>query len=116
MTQMMEAFKTQQPGVSPEVWNRIGKEMDTTELLNEIIPLYDKYYSLDDLKAANAFYSSAAGQRILAATPQIMHESMQIGQDWGRKVGMKVAQEIQEEKQSSQAPGTTTSPGAGNPQ
>jgi hypothetical protein len=90
-TQMLESFKTQQPGVSPETWTRLESEMDVTQLLEDIIPLYDKYYTLDDLKAANAFYASPAGQHILANTPQLMRETMQVSQAWGRKIGIKSA-------------------------
>ncbi len=73
------------------------------DLIEQIVPLYNKYYSLDDLKAANAFYQSPAGQRILAVTPQLMHASMQIGQAWGQKVGMKVEKEIEDEKAAAKS-------------
>jgi hypothetical protein len=94
MTQVLSSFKTQQSGIPEEFWTKIQKKINTRELIDKIIPLYDKYYSLEDLKAANAFYESPAGQRILKATPQLMQESMKIGQEWGRKLGEEVAQEL----------------------
>jgi hypothetical protein len=109
-TRMLETYKEQRPGISPEVWNRIDQEMDMNQLLEDIIPLYDKYYTLDDLKAANSFYSSPAGQHLLAATPQLMRESMQIGQMWGRKVGQRVAADLQAESQAAPAAGTNAPP------
>jgi hypothetical protein len=108
-TRMLESYKDQHPGVSPDVWKRVDQEMNMDQLLEDIVPLYDKYYTLDDLKAANAFYSSAAGQHLLAATPQLMRESMQIGQMWGRKVGERVAADLEKDSQSTSTPGTNAS-------
>jgi hypothetical protein len=53
----------------------------------------DKYYTIDDLKAVNAFYESPAGQKLLATLPQVM----QIGQAWGQKIGKEAADEAEKE-------------------
>lgn len=111
-TRMLESFKDQHPGVSPDVWKHVDQEMDMNQLLNDLIPLYDKYYTLDDLKAANAFYESPAGRHFLAATPQLMRESMQIGQAWGQKVGQRVAGDVEAQSQSTPA---ATAPGTNAP-
>jgi hypothetical protein len=103
MGQMISQFKMQNSRVSQDFWDRFEKEMNIQGLVDKIIPLYAKYYSLDDLKALNAFYQTPAGQRMLAATPQIMHESMQIGQDWGRQVVTHLMTELREEKAKEKA-------------
>ena len=107
-TRLLETYRDQHPGVPPEVWNRIDQEMDMGQLLQDIIPLYDKYYTLDDLKAANAFYASPAGQHLLAATPQLMREIMQIGQAWGQKVNQRVAADLAAQAQSAPTPSPAT--------
>jgi len=110
MNQMIDSFKTRNSHVSSEFWDRFESNLDTNDLVDKMIPLYDKYYTLDDLKAINAFYESPAGQRVLAVTPQIMHESMQIGQEWGRGVGAKIATELEKEKlkEAAAAPSSTS--------
>jgi hypothetical protein len=112
MDQMISSFKTQNNGVSDEFWNRFEQEMDTKGLVEKIVPLYDKYYTFEDLKAINAFYETPAGQKVLTTTPLIMHESMQIGQAWGQEVATKLLAELKKEK-DSQAPaggGTVSKP------
>jgi uncharacterized protein len=94
VTQLVSTFKTQQLGVPEEFWTKFEKRLKTRDLIDQLIPLYDKYYSLEDLRAANTFYESPAGQRILKATPQLMQESMKIGQEWGQKIGEELAQEL----------------------
>ena len=48
------------------------------EIIERLIPLYDKYYSEADLKGAIAFYESPIGKKILEVTPEIMKESVGI--------------------------------------
>ncbi len=103
MEQMISRFKMQNSRVSPEFWDRFEKEVNVQGLVEKMIPLYAKYYSLDDLKAINAFYETPAGQRMIATMPLIMHDSMQIGQDWGRDLSFRLLAELKAEKQKAQA-------------
>jgi len=96
-TQMISAFKTQMTEVPESFWTKFQEKMDVHELLEKIVPLYDKYYTLEDLKAVNAFYESPAGRKVLSTLPQITQESMKIGQEWGEKMGKQAADEAAKE-------------------
>ena len=98
MGQMIGTLKKQFPDTSPEFWNRFQQKLDPRELIEKIIPVYNKYYTMQDLKAINAFYESPAGQKVLATMPQVMQESMQIGQEWGERVGKAAAAEAQQQQ------------------
>ncbi|SDU25310.1 hypothetical protein SAMN05444156_2874 [Verrucomicrobium sp. GAS474] len=89
--------------VPTEFWDHLREKLDTKSLINQTMALYAKYYSVDDLKALNAFYQSPAGQHMLAVQPKLMQESMQLGMKWGENVGKAVAQEMAQ-KRDSQAP------------
>jgi hypothetical protein len=95
--QMISAFQKQIPDVSEDFWSRFEKKLDVRELIEKIIPVYDKYYTLEDLKAVNAFYESPAGQKILSTLPQVMQEAVKIGQEWGEQIGKQAAAEAEEE-------------------
>lgn len=95
--QMISSFKGTVQHVPAGFWEKFEQRMDTRELIEKIIPLYDKYYTLEDLKAVNAFYGSAAGQKVLSSLPQIMQESVKIGREWGEKIGRQAAEEAQKE-------------------
>jgi uncharacterized protein len=97
LTQMIAAMKAQSPGVPDEFWAKFQQKMDMRELIDKLIPVYDKYYTIADLKAINAFYESPTGQKVLVSLPQIMQESMKIGQEWGAKVGAEAETEIKQE-------------------
>jgi len=98
MNQIIDTMKAQSPEVPDEVWNKIKAKADIHDLIERIIPIYDKYYSLDDLKAVNAFYSSPAGQKLLANLPQVTQEAMKAGQEWGEELGRRIDKELEDEK------------------
>ncbi len=110
--QMFAAFR-QRAGMLPaEFWDRMDKDMDSQQLVEKLMPIYDKYYSLDDLKAVNAFYQTPAGQHLLQSQPLILKDSMAIGQEWGRQAGMNVMLEMQDYQQrmSSTPPSPSNTP------
>ena len=96
-TQMFTMFRESMTQVPEEYWKRLETKLDMAELMQLIIPLYDKYYTIEDLKALNAFYESAVGQKVLSTLPQITQESMKIGQAWGEEVAKRVEREVQAE-------------------
>jgi len=112
LKQMMGTLRDRASTLPPEFWDNLAKEMDAQKLVEKMIPVYDKYYSLEDLKAVNAFYQTPAGQHLLQVQPAVLKESMAIGQEWGRDAGMKAVLEIQNYKQkmSTTAPSTSSAP------
>lgn len=55
---------------------------DIDEIIKQLIPIYDKYYTLEELKAIIDFYRSAPGKKLVEATPQIMKEALQVSVDY----------------------------------
>jgi len=101
-TQMIASLKAQMPQVPELFWTKFQQKMNTRELVEKIIPIYDKYYSTEDIKSVNAFYETPAGQKLLSTLPQVMQEAMKVGQEWGEKIGRQAAEEAQQElKQKS---------------
>ena len=102
--QMLSSLRGQLTEVPEAFWSSFEKRMDMRELIEKMIPLYDKYYTLEDLKAINSFYESPAGKKILATLPQIMQEGMKIGEEWGRRIGEQAAAEAQALLENKESP------------
>lgn len=97
--QMFDMFKRQYPTVSDSIWNGLESEFlksSLDELTEMLSPVYAKYLTLEDLKAVIAFYNSPAGKNFSRSTPLILQESMQIGEQWGRKVGENFIKQLEE--------------------
>lgn len=52
----------------------------TEEMIEEMVPLYARRFSVAEIEQIAAFYRSPVGAKMLASMPQIVSESMQIGQ------------------------------------
>ncbi|MFB6340434.1 DUF2059 domain-containing protein [Saccharicrinis sp. FJH62] len=52
--------------------------------------------TLSDLEGIIGFYKSPVGKKYAQNTPAIMKESMEVGADWGSKLGVKIQSILQE--------------------
>lgn len=97
--QTFKMLKEQKSQVPAEVWTQFEKsflDASQEELLEMLVPIYQKHISLPDLKAVIAFYQSPAGKRFSEKTPLIMQESMQVGQQWGIRLAEQFKKNLQE--------------------
>jgi len=61
-----------------DIYNDIQKEFATDEMLEDIVPVYQRHLTRADLQAVVDFYQSPAGQRLLKESPAMSVEAMQI--------------------------------------
>jgi hypothetical protein len=52
------------------------KNFPMDEMLNDMIPIYQRHFTKSDIDALIAFYSSPAGQKFLHETPAVTAETM----------------------------------------
>lgn len=64
------------------------------ELVNQLVPVYDKYYTKDDIEQIIQFYQSPIGQKLLKVTPDLSRETQTIGYQWGSKIGRDVVAKV----------------------
>ncbi len=87
-------------------------KFNVNRLMEQVIPIYDKYLSAEDIKGLIQFYESPLGQRMVKVLPQITRESQLAGAQLGQRIAREVFQELQEQypelKQEQK-------PGPGNP-
>jgi hypothetical protein len=99
VTQMLSMFRKQYPNVDSEVWTEFEKEFEQTsltELTSLLTPVYKKHFTLKDLKELIKFYESPIGKKLAAKNPFILQESMEVGQQWGAKIGKEFVEKMKE--------------------
>lgn len=79
------------------------KEVRTEELVDLIVPVYDRNLSQDDFKELIRFYESQAGKKFVAGLPKITQESMVVGEKWGRQLAERVMKKLQTQQQQQPA-------------
>ncbi len=98
LTMILNSYKSAYSNVSEEAWQELEQEFRSAsldDLVEMLVPVYHKYLSEDDLDAIIAFYRTPAGKKLADSTPDIMRDSMKVGQEWGKAVGEKVAGKLQ---------------------
>lgn len=76
---------------------RYKARFNSDELLEQIVRIYDKHFSAEDVKELLKFYGSPLGQRVAEAMPQIARESQAAGQALSQRVSRDVHQELKNE-------------------
>jgi hypothetical protein len=97
--QMVANFKVQKPEVPAAVWTEFSSfftKAAFTDIIDLLLPIYQKHFTEEDLKATIAFYETPAGQKLALESPMVVRESMQAGQQWGEKLGQDFAKKLQE--------------------
>lgn len=59
----------------------VFQDFPIDEILDSIVPIYQRHLTKSDLDAIISFYSSPVGQRLLKEQPAMMAEGMQAGQE-----------------------------------
>jgi uncharacterized protein len=68
-------------------FEKFHAKMDMQKLINLAVPIYDKYYSQEDLKGLIQFYQTPLGQKTVKALPSLMGELTEAGQKLGQDAG-----------------------------
>lgn len=86
-----DAFRRKIPNPTPKqlealhgIFDDIG-DMPLDEMVNALIPVYQRHLTQPDIEEIIRFYSSPAGQRLLTEQPKMIQESMQAGAAIQRK-------------------------------
>ena len=107
-----ERYKQQHPSATPEELQKVAtavaecfqqlfKAIPPDELIDALIPIYQRYLTHSDIKAMNEFYSTPTGQNLLKDSPAMMAEGIQAGHALAEKHLPEI--EAQAEKAAQQA-------------
>lgn len=86
-----QGFKKKVPDATPEELKKVDAVADemftgfpVDEMIDAMVPIYQKHLTKSDLDAVIAFYSSPAGQKFIKESPAMMSEGMQVGGEIAR--------------------------------
>lgn len=112
LNQFVGQFKTAYPNVPEKFWEDFLKEVNAEDLINAIVPVYDKYYTENDIDEMIKFYQSPVGIKMTNNLQNIFMESQEAGRKWGMEIAEKVFKKLEDEKylQSPPPPMNSSSP------
>lgn len=94
LDQMMANFATM-PGMTDSLARELRAEMRVEELEGEVVAIYARHFTREDIAALVAFYQSPVGKKLVAEQPVILQESMAAGQAWGMQAAQRVTLRLQ---------------------
>ena len=72
---------------SSEEAQKLKDVVNIQGILTNLVPVFDRYYSEEDLKGLIGFYESALGQKIIRVTPLLMKDTLQATLDYFKQKG-----------------------------
>lgn len=111
--QMMTMIKQTAPSVPEAFWDALTAkwtEKFTVRMVELYVPVYQKYFTLDELKQIVAFYETPIGRKLGASTPAISLDGMQLGQQLGLEMVSEIQEEIAAQGKESETPTTVIAP------
>jgi uncharacterized protein len=87
----------------------IFQDFPIDEMVDAVVPIYQRHLTKTDLDAVVAFYSGSTGQKLLKESPAMMSEGMKAGgdimlkkiPDLTQRVETQIAEMVKEEQQKS---------------
>jgi len=98
MQQMLPALKKMVPDAPEKFWQDFMAEVSPNDLVNMVIPIYQKHLTQKEIHDINAFYDTPAGKKLIRVQPYIVQESMAAGQIWGQNIAQKVITKYKKQK------------------
>jgi hypothetical protein len=72
------------------------KKFDTDQVTEQMVGVYDKHYSDDEIKGLLQFYGSPLGQKVAAEMPRISREIQAVSRTASAKAARESLQEVKE--------------------
>lgn len=67
---------------------------DPQQLVELIVPIYERYYSDDEIKGLIQLYQTPLGQKMLSVLPKVAAESQAAGAQWGQQIGRETMMQV----------------------
>ena len=75
------------PQIPDQFWKELFSELKPGEFAERLVPIYDKIFSHDEIKAWIVFFESPAGRAFIRKQPEVIQEGNIVGQAYVQEVG-----------------------------
>jgi uncharacterized protein len=97
ISQLFDTLKAEYPQVPEKFWQTFIAELKPDEMTKELIPIYSKYFTNEEIKGILAFYQTPLGQKTISVLPQLSRESTAIGIRYGKEAAERALKKLEAE-------------------
>ncbi len=94
---VIDIFKSRTPDLPEEYWTKFNKKVSPEKLVELIIPVYIKHYTIAEMRLLVDFYNSDTGKLLREKQPVVDNEISVVGQTWGVSIANEIAEELRKE-------------------
>ena len=104
LSQYLSITREKYPGLSPDLVS-IMKEKCMEEIQSNLwapggffsrfVPMYDKYFTHQEILALIEFHESPVGKKILFLQPVLVKEGMSIGEQWSKDILVHIIKNVE---------------------
>lgn len=87
--QMIANYQKHLPQVPPAFWEAFREDVHLEEMIDLVVPIYEKHLTHQEVRVMIDFYSTPIGRRVVEAMPAILFESTEAGHQWGQAIGAR---------------------------
>ena len=114
--QMVDNSKRQAPAYFPaDFWTDVDQSFNAIDIQAELVPVYQRYFSQEDMAAALVFYKTPAGQRVLTEQPLAAVGASDVLRRDSQRVGQEVLARHKTEIDAARTAASGAGPNATTP-
>ena len=87
---LLELQAQRRPAIPQKVWDSVRELVDLQDLKPDLINIYSRYFTLEEINQLNNFYASPIGVKLVQVQPDIVTDSMQSVQAWAQGLNGKM--------------------------
>lgn len=80
------------------------KKFDPSQMTDEVVAIYDKHYTDEEIKGLLQFFGSPLGQKVASEMPKIGREIQSVSHEVGAKAAREALQALKEQNPNSALP------------
>ena len=92
--QIITTLQKANPDVEQEFWDGCKKDLNMGDIVNLLIPIYDKYYTEEDIDQLIKFYDTPIGKKMIETSPKISQEMLAISMGLGKGLSDKIREKL----------------------
>jgi uncharacterized protein len=105
--QQVATMRRLRPDISDSFWDHFSIEFkhdaNPQELIDLMVPIYEKHFSQDEIQQLVSFYSTPLGKKISTTLPEIQGESLEAGKQWGAKIAKRLEERMNQEMEDEKS-------------
>ncbi len=91
----IELHSQANPDIPAEFWKELTDKLKPQEFIDRMVPIYEKHFSHEEVKAWIAFFESPHGQSFLKSQLVVLQESSAAGQAYVDEVAAPLLKKLQ---------------------